>query len=392
MTTKELREKQELYLSMVDEDTRKLIQTLDTYQISKKNCMLIYGFLVYLTQKGVDYTKLQSTGRQANAYKLNTKVDTNWIISSLKTISTWTGVCINSVQTSIQHLVNLGIIETRVRHDDEDLIRKVDTVYVNEYVNKGNCIDCLSDLEYKRLYNGIKSDLKMELIELITEALSKATDNLKTELENYIDTKLNEIKGELVETRQVAIDNANSNAANSNNPNWTKLKQKREKVWDSINKFLANVPAMSEKEIAECRDKYVQALSNGCYDRQDYLDNAIANLNTKLSKAKLNAVKSIAPPEHLLKRLPNPSKTNPQEFVNSLVMYTQEAAQQLSNDSKNSDYRDKIEGYRQWHYRNLIETFAPVLQELREDLDAEERVIQIWNKNVLQLDHPEFVY
>lgn len=388
MTKKELKEKQSLYLSMVDEDTKKSTQTVSTNKSTQRNIMLVYGFMLYLSTKNSDISSLKNTGRQSTIYRISTNNQHKEFMLNFKTIEAWTGLSSYSAQTAVQHLINLGLIEKSAQTVSTNN-QHYNTNYNNNY--NCSCIDCLSDLEYKRLYNEIKTDLKMELIEMITETINNATSKLKVELEEYIDNKFQTIKDELVETKQVAID-ATTNNTTTNNPNWVKLKEKRDRVWESINKFIDSIPTLSPTQIEDCCAKYAKALSNGCYDRQDYLDNAITNLNTRVSKAKLNAIKSITPPEHLLKELPAPNKASVQDFVNSLVWYIQVAEEQLAKDSRNNEYKDKIDGYKQWHYQNLIKNFAPALKELREDLNTDERVIHIWNKNVSQLGHPEFMF
>lgn len=387
MTKKELKEKQSLYLSMVDEDTKKSAQTVSTNKSTQRNIMLVYGFMLYLSTKNTDISSLKNTGRQSTIYTISTNNQHKEFMLNFKTIEAWTGLSSYSAQTAVQHLINLGLIEKSAQTVSTNN-QHYNTNYNNNY--NCSCIDCLSDLEYKRLYNEIKTDLKMELIEMITETINNATSKLKVELEKYIDEKLDNIKSELIENRQVAIDATTNNA--TNNPNWIKLKERKEKVWESINKFIENIPTMPITEIDECVGKYTKALSNGCYDRQDFVDNAIAILNNKVTKAKLEKVKSITPPEHLLKELPAPNKASVQDFVNSLVWYIQVAEEQLAKDSRNNEYKDKIDGYKQWHYQNLIKNFAPALKELREDLDTDEKVIQIWNKNMSQLGHSEFMF
>lgn len=359
---------------MVDVDTKELIQRLDTYQISKRNCMLVYGFLVYMSQKDIDYTKLQSTGRQANAYKLNTKVDTNWIISSLKTISTWTGVCINSVQTSIQYLVNLGVIETKKDLDKQELICKSDTLYLNSISkSKANCIDCLNDLEYKSLYNKIKTDLKMELIEIIRETIDNATNQLKIELEEYIDERLKGIKDEVIQNRQVTIDSANP--TNQTNSNWIEKKKERDRVNKSIATFIENIPTLTNEEI----DKYVGIYANRltkCYDKQEFIDNAIQSLKNKVEKARQQHNKDMQPPEWMLKEL------QPTNSV-SVGVYAQLVYEKLKAEEK-TDYKGLVDQHKQWFINKVFTDYTPIYKEKYpeyDDIAIYNKIVKAWNSS-----------
>ncbi len=378
MTKKELKEKQSLYLSMVDEDTKKSAQTVSTNKSTQRNIMLVYGFMLYLSTKNTDISSLKNTGRQSTIYTISTNNQHKEFMLNFKTIETWTGLSSYSAQTAVQHLINLGLIEKSAQ-----TISTNNQHYNNNYNNNYNCscIDCLSDLEYKRLYNEIKTDLKMELIELISETINNATNNLKVELEKYIDEKLDNIKSELIENRQVAIDATASN----NNPHWVKFKEKRDRVWESINKFIESIPTLSPTQIEDCYAKYVKALANGCYDRQDYLDNALTTLNTRVAKAKEQKVKSVAPPDWMIKELPSPKDAD----INTVLCeYCNRANELLNKDSSSPEFKDKVNGYVQWHINNLNNKYLPILQEYRkangkvDDITELSKAIKIiWNKN-----------
>lgn len=88
----------------------------------------------------------------------------------------------------------------------------------------------------------------------------------------------------------------------------------------------------------------------------------------------------ITPPDWIIKELPKPSVAN---MNGTLVMYCQTANQLLANDSVNPEYRDNIDGYKQWYIDKLIKDYTPIMQQRHPDASVDrikEVIKNIWNQ------------
>ena len=231
-------ENQQLYLTMCDKDTANLCQSLNVYAKTKRNCKVIYGFLVYLSQKKIDFSNMQKTGRECDIYQLQTKNTDKLIPVTIRTIEKWTGIHKDSVWNSLQHLINLGLI-TKTRQSIPDTNTNTNS---NTNVNSNS-----STLDI--------STLKGEKVEFETD--NNFTQDLNME------EKLNETKWD--------------------EEKFQKMNERKKVIMTSIEKFIAASPTLSDDKVKEYIELYSTKLRE-VYYRQDYANNAIAMMVSRIAK------------------------------------------------------------------------------------------------------------
>lgn len=341
-------ENQQLYLTMCDKDTANLCQTLNVYSRTKRNCKIVYGFLVYLSQKDIDFSTLQKTGRECDIYQLQTKNTDKLIPVTVRTIEKWTGIHKDSVWNSLQHLINLGII-TKTRQLIPD---------TNTNTNSNTNVNSNSST----LYISTLRDEKVE---------SETDNNFKQDLN--MEEKLNEKK-------------------------FQEMNVRKNKIMCSIERFITASPSLSDEEIKKYIELYTNKLKE-VYYRQDYAENAInimigrvAKTRTKKTtptETKQNCDQKVQinkPLDWMLTNLPKPTVDN---IVQTIALYCQYVCDYLTKEYNNPEYRHKVESHKYWYLDNLFTYYAPVLQEYAKTVknrdlsldEAEGCICQIWMKH-----------
>lgn len=340
-------ENQQLYLTMCDKDTANLCQTLNVYAKTKRNCKVIYGFLVYLSQKEIDFSTLQKTGRECDIYQFVTKNCDKLIPVTVRTIEKWTGINRNSVTISLQHLINLGVI-AKTRQSICDTNTNTNS---NTNVNSNSSTLDISTLE----------DEKVEI---------ETDNNLKQDLD--MEEKLNETKWD--------------------EKKFQEMNERKKTIMASIEKFIAASPTLTDDKVKEYIELYSAKLRE-VYYRQDYANNAIAMMVSRIAKFKAkgttpmttnNGVEMKTPPKWIVDNFDMLVK-NGQNVYSGVGNGMQYLCQKLSDDLMKDEYRDNIEGYKNWYVNYILTKYAPsVLEECtKPDITIEQIkgvLVNLWNK------------
>ena len=97
---------------------------------------------------------------------------------------------------------------------------------------------------------------------------------------------------------------------------------------------------------------------------------AILKIYTKVKEEwENNNSKPITPPDWIIKELPKPDCVNTNT---SLCLYLQNVAQQLHNDSVNTDYQDKVNGYKIWYINKMYKDYIPILEDKHPNTSVEQ--------------------
>lgn len=340
-------ENQQLYLTMCDKDTANLCQTLNAYAKTKRNCKIVYGFLVYLSQKEIDFSNMQKTGRECDIYQFVTKNCDKLIPVTVRTIEKWTGINRNSVTISLQHLINLGVI-AKTRQSICDTNTNTNS---NTNVNSNS-----STLDI--------STLKGEKVEFETN--NNFTQDLNME------EKLNETKWD--------------------EEKFQKMNERKKVIMASIEKFIAASPTLTDDKVKEYIELYSSKLRE-VYYRQDYANNAIAMMVSRIAKLRTkgttpmttkNGVEMKTPPKWIVDNFDMLVK-NGQNVYSGVGNGMQYLCQKLSDDLMKDEYRDNIEGYKNWYVNYILTKYAPsVLEECtKPDITIEQIkgvLVSLWNK------------
>ena len=347
MKINEKLENQQLYLTMCDKDTANLCQTLKVYGKTKRNCKIVYGFLVYLSQKETDFSVMQKTGRECDIYQFVTKNCDKLIPVTVRTIEKWTGINRNSVTISLQHLINLGVI-TKTRQSICDTNTNTNS---NTNVNSNSSTLDISTLEDEKVEvetdNNFKQDLNME-------------------------EKLNETKWD--------------------EKKFQEMNERKKVIMASIEKFIAASPTLSDDKVKEYIELYSTKLRE-VYYRQDYANNAIAMMVSRIAKFKAkgtapmttkNGVEMKTPPKWILDNFEKLVKVG-QNVYSGVGNGMQYLNQKLADDLMKDEYRDNIEGYKNWYVNYILTNYAPsILEECTKPNTTIEQIkavlVNLWNK------------
>ena len=341
-------ENQQLYLTMCDKDTANLCQTLNVYSKTKRNCKIVYGFLVYLSQKETDFSVRQKTGRECDTYQFVTKNCDKLIPVTVRTIEKWTGINRNSVTISLQHLINLGVI-AKTRQSICDTNTNTNS---NTNVNSNS-----STLNI--------STLKDEKVEIETD------DNFKQDLN--MEEKLNETKWD--------------------EKKFQEMNERKKVIMSSIEKFIAASPTLTDDKVKEYIELYSAKLME-VYYRKDYANNAIAMMVSRVAKFRAkgaapvttnNGVEMKTPPKWILDNLP---KIGEIDTFNDITQFVQRMYSQLKADSRKADYADYVEGYKNYFINLLMNDYANKLVQCEQKVNgrtnynidtARKEIVKIWN-------------
>ena len=340
-------ENQQLYLTMCDKDTANLCQTLNVYGKTKRNCKIVYGFLVYLSQKEIDFSILQKTGRECDIYQLQTKNTDKLIPVTIRTIEKWTGIHKDSVWNSLQHLINLGLI-TKTRQSIPDTNTNTNS---NTNVNSNSSTLDISTLEDEKVEvetdNNFKQDLNME-------------------------EKLNETKWD--------------------EEKFQKMNERKKVIMASIEKFIAASPTLTDDKVKEYIELYSAKL-RAVYYRQDYANNAIAMMVSRVAKFRAKGAAPMAtnkgvemktPPKWIIDNFTDIVK-NGQNVYSGVANGMQYLNQQLTDDLTKDEYRDNVEGYKNWYVEHILTKYAPMVMDecTRPNVTIEQIksvLVNLWNK------------
>ena len=340
-------ENQQLYLTMCDKDTANLCQTLNVYSKTKRNCKIVYGFLVYLSQKETDFSVRQKTGRECDTYQFVTKNCDKLIPVTVRTIEKWTGINRNSVTISLQHLINLGVI-AKTRQSICDTNTNTNS---NTNVNSNS-----STLNI--------STLKDEKVEIETD------DNFKQDLN--MEEKLNETKWD--------------------EKKFQEMNERKKVIMSSIEKFIAASPTLTDDKVKEYIELYSAKLME-VYYRKDYANNAIAMMVSRVAKFRAkgaapvttnNGVEMKTPPKWIIDNFTDIVK-NGQNVYSGVANGMQYLNQQLTDDLTKDEYRDNVEGYKNWYIEHILVKYTPMVMDecTRPNVTVEQIkdvLVNLWNK------------
>lgn len=135
--------------------------------------------------------------------------------------------------------------------------------------------------------------------------------------------------------------------------NWREIKARREKVMASIDRFIEQIPNLTDTEIEEYLEQYTNTLSD-CHDNEDYYELSLKTLRERVIKAK----QGCQPPKYQVEQLPSPSEICP---FDNIVLYCQIANQQLTQDSLKAEYMSKVPYYTKWYINDLYTNYLPSL-------------------------------
>lgn len=339
---------------MCDKDTANLCQTLKVYSKTKRNCKIVYGFLIYLSQKEIDFSTLQKTGKECDIYQLQTKNTDKLIPVTIRTIEKWTGIHKDSVCNSLQHLINLGVIK-KSRQSIPD---------TNTNTNN-NSKECTYNVCSYSTY--ITSDISTFKDEFETDNKFKQDLNMEEKLN---ETKWDEKK-------------------------FQEMNERMKVIKASIERFITASPLLSDEEIKTYIELYTNKLREVFY-RQDYADNAIQVMVSRIARARTpkttpteteqnceQKVKINKPLDWMLNNLPQPTVEN---IIEVITLYCQYVCDYLTKENNNPAYRHKVESHKYWYLDNLFTNYAPALIEYIKEYkgyewttqQAEECICHIW--------------
>lgn len=170
------------------------------------------------------------------------------------------------------------------------------------------------------------------------------------------------------------------------------MNERKKTIMASIEKFIAASPTLSDDKVKEYIELYSAKLIE-VYYRQDYANNVIAMMVSRIAKFRAkgttpmttkNGAQMKTPPKWIVDNFDMLVK-NGQNVYSGVGNGIQYLCQKLSDDLMKDEYRDNIEGYKNWYVNYILTKYAPsVLEECtKPDITIEQIkgvLVNLWNK------------
>lgn len=170
------------------------------------------------------------------------------------------------------------------------------------------------------------------------------------------------------------------------------MNERKKVIMASIEKFIAASPTLTDDKVKEYIELYSAKLRE-VYYRQDYANNAITMMVSRIAKFRTkgttpmttkNGVEMKTPPKWIVDNFDMLVK-NGQNVYSGVGNGMQYLCQKLSDDLMKDEYRDNIEGYKNWYVNYILTKYAPsVLEECtKPDITIEQIkgvLVNLWNK------------
>ncbi len=174
------------------------------------------------------------------------------------------------------------------------------------------------------------------------------------------------------------------------------MNERKKVIMASIEKFIAASPTLSDDKVKEYIELYSAKLRE-VYYRQDYANNAIAMMVSRIAKFRAkgtapvttkNGVEMKKPPVWIVDELVKQAKEYQGTITQEMCKLIQGINQQLKRDYTNTEYKDFVEGYKNWYFKYILDNYTLKLVEYCNNSNTEIQVKEIiknaWNKECVR--------
>lgn len=151
------------------------------------------------------------------------------------------------------------------------------------------------------------------------------------------------------------------------------MDSRKNTIMASIERFIEKSPELDEEQVKGYIEYYAGKIKEAYH--QDDANSTISTMIGRISKARLNNVPTNTPPKWMVEKADNEFKeysVGNNHIMIGIGAYAQKVNQMLANDRKKPDYRDKVDGYKNWYLQHIIEMAAPALAKKNPDIPMEE--------------------